>query len=147
MAFLHRVAAYMPKLGWDIRKWPTLKKQKTFRYLVRMPRGRLSLDVGQTEQTGRRQWTRSRSHWITYPIWPGNASGSPGGAVRCCWGEGCLEYPGEPAPIMTPPLDHKRQQWMDGWTMDLFMTKTIFHQQNRHTEELASHCIFVGCSL
>ena len=24
-------------------------------------------------------------------IWPGNASGSPGGARECCWGEGGLE--------------------------------------------------------
>lgn len=60
MSFRHRVAAYLPLLGWGIRKWPTLKKQRSFRYVVRMPRGRPSLEVGQTEHTGRRPWAVSR---------------------------------------------------------------------------------------
>lgn len=38
---------------------------------------------------------------ITCLLWPGNASGPPGGAGKCFRGEGCLEYPLQPVSTAT----------------------------------------------
>ena len=59
---------------------------KRFRHLVRMPPGRLPLEVFRPRGRPRPLWRD------IYPIWPGNALGPPGGA-----GEGCLGF--SPGPV------------------------------------------------
>lgn len=46
------------------------------------------------------------------PVWPGNALGTPGGAVKCCGGGRYVEYPAQPAATVI------QSQMKDGWMDD-----------------------------
>jgi len=104
-----------------------MSQLRWFSHLIRMPPGRLPLEVFQAYPSGRRPGGRPRTHagGMRSPSWPGNSSGSPRMSWRMLRGERSL---GRPAGSATATrLKISGWKWMDGGLQSVW--KEGMHRQ------------------
>ena len=70
--------------------------------IIRMPQGRLLLEVFCARPVGRKPWVKPRNRRKEYiPSGLVTSLDPPGGDGECCWGKGCLGFPPEPVASTT----------------------------------------------
>jgi len=108
-----------------------------FGYLIRMPPGRLPLEVFRTRPTGRRPWGRPRTRcrdYISLLAWehlgiPQKELESVAGEKEA-WGALLRQLPPRPGPGYA---DKRMDGWMDGWIIK--PKKTMSQKDKRKTNQ------------